>query len=585
MCKDIRYILSILFIIASTLSAAAQDDANTLIQTGIVLSNNGNYDEAINYFDNAIVYDSYNADAWYYKGDAYLKKGDYSQAIISWEKAKSLGYSISWLNQAEAFRQQGSYAASVEFYLKATQTESKDLQAWTGLAYAYEALGKEDEAINSYKSGLSIASNDGELTLNLANLLFKKGSFDQAINYYKKADNLGGSIPWASLANELYLNGNYQYALEFFKKATETDKEDAESWRDMGSTYYQLGDRDNAIKCYLNALKIKPTDSETLIMLGRIYDEIKNYYLAIDCYERAKDLGKDINWPDLARNHYDAKEYVASIEYYKKAIKYKNNDIELWKQIGYAYFYVDSFENACDSFRNAINISSDSQSYLWLGKCLYELGRCSEAIASYNDAINIGGEFVGEAKNAMAEAVKCEIDRLCNLGWEMIKNGKNEDAIVQFTNALDLDPESQTARDGLNNAKRNILIRTLGITLITIIILAVIILAVRKRRRSAVRDTLDFGTAASSMHYEDDQFPDSNEVYDLAQDQAEDDSLNDNNRIPEHAECPYCKSLIKETMDQLGGVVRCTCGTLQHKQCLQVNSNRCLVCGRTMGNT
>src|SRR5215467_14328955 len=61
-----------------------------LVHKGSTLSNQGNYTEAMPYFDRALEIDSNNKDALYGKGDALLILGNYTQALDYLDKALAI---------------------------------------------------------------------------------------------------------------------------------------------------------------------------------------------------------------------------------------------------------------------------------------------------------------------------------------------------------------------------------------------------------------------------------------------------------------------------------------------------------------
>jgi tetratricopeptide (TPR) repeat protein len=141
------YALFILLLALMT-SAQCQQTAKDWCNNGVVLNNQGKYDDAINAFDEAIRLDPNDAKAWYNKGKTLNAQGKYDEAIQACDEAIWLDPKLVW--------------------------------AWYNKGIAFDNLGKYDDAIKAYDEAIRLDPNN-------------KGFALKADASYAKAKELGHS--------------------------------------------------------------------------------------------------------------------------------------------------------------------------------------------------------------------------------------------------------------------------------------------------------------------------------------------------------------------------------------------------------
>nr|2AVP_A Chain A, synthetic consensus TPR protein [Methanothrix harundinacea 6Ac] len=67
------------------------------------------------------------AEAWYNLGNAYYKQGDYDEAIEYYQKALELDprSAEAWYNLGNAYYKQGDYDEAIEYYQKALELDPR----------------------------------------------------------------------------------------------------------------------------------------------------------------------------------------------------------------------------------------------------------------------------------------------------------------------------------------------------------------------------------------------------------------------------------------------------------------------------
>jgi len=105
------------------------------------------YDEAILNLKKSLTLGPEDPEAYHYLGRAQAAKGDWKDAIISYQKAIALGHNEAAENLADALYADRQYNEAVRNYQEAIQTEPDSPEAHYGLARALRKLNREKEAL------------------------------------------------------------------------------------------------------------------------------------------------------------------------------------------------------------------------------------------------------------------------------------------------------------------------------------------------------------------------------------------------------------------------------------------------------
>jgi len=200
------------------------------------------------------------------------------------------------------------------------------------------------------------------------------------------------------MAQNLYSQGlarlsldDYTKALNFFEKATEIDPTYAEAWYQAGFCYGMLGLHQEALKASKKVVAIRPDWPEAWLNIGTSSFALGQFKEAAEAYKQAIKfdpsnadafyaLGLTLN--KLNRNE---EEILA----YKRAIAQKPDHTGALEKLGLAYFKQKRYEEAIQIFETLKNYKQDAVVYNYLGESYLEAGKLTEAINSFNSALNL----------------------------------------------------------------------------------------------------------------------------------------------------------------------------------------------------
>ena len=151
-------------------------------------------EKAVHYFEQAVSLSPHNARLRDEYAVALLQAGREKEALEQLHISLQLDdtYYLTYLYLADYYRNQQNWQEAEQYYRKALERRSRDIQILSNLAYVYAREGKIDEAIKYNLEVLKLAPNDLATLRNLALLYREIGQYDLALQYARQALSLAG---------------------------------------------------------------------------------------------------------------------------------------------------------------------------------------------------------------------------------------------------------------------------------------------------------------------------------------------------------------------------------------------------------
>jgi tetratricopeptide (TPR) repeat protein len=223
------------------------------------------FDQAINYFTQAITINHNHADNYYNRGRIYGMQKLYDQ-------------SISDFNKALAINPQHFGAVLMR-------------------GIGYMAKGSPDQAINDFNHVIKLYSNDSRAYRYRGLAYNKKGLYDKAIKDFNTASKLDPkeSQIYHHRGIAYSMKDLYDKALEDFNTALKLNSQDGQIYYNRGLAYMFSGLHNQAIEDFNTALKLDPKYARAYFDRGMIYRYRKEYDKALADVYQARDLGIPIH--------------------------------------------------------------------------------------------------------------------------------------------------------------------------------------------------------------------------------------------------------------------------------------------------
>ena len=310
-------------------------------------------------------------------GNIHEVKGDYQDAVKSFDAALALTSPGNWLRKDLQHRVIGIFAADsnweglIEYYQGKLEVTPNEPELLGLLAAAYIENQQLEEGISTYRKGLELAPTDANLRLNLIASLRNAEKFEDAAAEYEVL--------------------------------SKQDPDDFGIYRELGELYLQLENQDKAKTVYQKMIDRNPKNAGTHLILAEIYAGHEWVDDAVVQYEKAI---------SLSPNNLDYIEYFG--DFYlrqgnrEKALETWNRMVADDNAIAANYdrlaqlFKAKNFKTeAIAAIRKTVELMPDEYRYHEaLAKHLLENGDYDAALTEYTAAMKLApNEFFAEKMN------------------------------------------------------------------------------------------------------------------------------------------------------------------------------------------
>jgi tetratricopeptide (TPR) repeat protein len=332
----------------------ASINATALRYIGIVLSNKGNYSEAVSFYERSLkISEELDDKAEIAKclnnlGVVARSQGNYSEAVSFYGRSlkifEELGDKV-WIsrclnNLGIVAMYQGNYSEAVYFYdrsLKISEELGNKLEiskCLNNLGIVANSQGNYSDAVSFYERSLKIKEELGDkagissLLNNLGIVAYSQCNYSDAVSFYERSlkikEELGDKAGISSSLNNLGIvartQGNYSDAVSFYERSLKIREELGDKagisscLNNLGIVARNQGNYSDAVSYFGRSLKIdeelgdKAGISMCLINMGIVAYSQGNYSDAVSYYERSLKIREEIgdkaglanNYPRLA---------------------------------------------------------------------------------------------------------------------------------------------------------------------------------------------------------------------------------------------------------------------------------------------
>jgi tetratricopeptide (TPR) repeat protein len=208
-------------------------------------------------YTKAIELDPKDSMAYYSRGSAYHRFGNYKQAVQDYTKVIEMNPkdTSAYYRRGIAYAGLGNRKEAIQDYDKVIELDPKHAAVgyvWRGIVY-YD-LGNYKQAIRDYNKAIELARDKeiGAKAYNNRGIAYeKKGNYKQAIGDYNKAIELDPKLIEAYLCRGgLYdfVLRNYKKAMKDYNSAIELNPKFAAAYYDRGNAYGRHGNRERSIQ-------------------------------------------------------------------------------------------------------------------------------------------------------------------------------------------------------------------------------------------------------------------------------------------------------------------------------------------------
>jgi len=240
-------------------------------------------------------------------GSFLFKQGQVDEAIAQFQQALDIrpDYAETHNDLGLALAQKGLVAEAIAQYQKALEIRSDLMEAHVNLGNALAQQGQWDEAIAHYEWGLGGQPGNGKIYSNIGHALFQQGKLDEAINYLQRALELLPTYATAhdTLGLALLQQGQVDEAIDHFQQALQVEPDLKVARKHLADALLQQGRADKAITLLSEFLRANPNDSvahcslaAALSVQGKATEAIEHYRAALQTQPDFPEALNNLAW-------------------------------------------------------------------------------------------------------------------------------------------------------------------------------------------------------------------------------------------------------------------------------------------------
>ena len=217
-----------------------EDEAKRLAERGNKFFTTGNFEEALDCYENSLAYDSKTAAVWYEKSETLLRLNRPLEALEACEQCVCLaGVSAdTWVLKGHALVELDRPQDGLQAYDQALILNKTHCNAWHGKGNALLDLRQPKEALNAYEQAIRI---NGEL-----------------------------SYIWHGKANALLDLHRSKEALDASEQALALDRNYSNAWNNKGRAFAFLGRPQEALAAYQTAFALNNRRIQPMINIASL---------------------------------------------------------------------------------------------------------------------------------------------------------------------------------------------------------------------------------------------------------------------------------------------------------------------------
>jgi tetratricopeptide (TPR) repeat protein len=221
---------------------------------------------------------------------------------------------------------------------------------------------------------------------------------------------------------------DYAKALPYFERATEIDSNYAEAWYQAGYCYGVLGRHQEALRASKQAAKLRPEWAETFVNIGASNYALGQFKDAVEAYKQAIKLDDTnaetqyalgLTYGKLGRNE---EEILA----YRRALSIKPDHVNSIEHLGLAYFKQKRYGDAATEFDQLKTYKPDEKTYNNLGESYLEDGKAQESVDAFNNAVALNPDFDKARYNLGRAYLKLGNRDMAQAQLEILRNSRSD---------------------------------------------------------------------------------------------------------------------------------------------------------------
>lgn len=346
----------------------------------------GNLDQALDYFHSALKLQPDNAEVIFYIGLTYSKMGQAEEAIKCYRKSLELDPEASgaWTNLGNKYDELKQYDLAEECYRRSSLVDPDDDFNYVEWGRMYQNQERYEEALACYEQATRINPDNENAWDNQSDCLRLLDKWDETaevcemlVSHWPENDRY-----WSNGTVAYWNIDNYERMLVFAQKTVAMRPDSVQAHELLGRALQGLELDKEALAAFENALQINPTDDDIMALKVDCLFTLERYEETIKYGRPLADRTNDeICWNVCGRAHYMLGNLEEAIECLEAALEI-NPDYDLaLSNLADVYADQKEYDKAVEQYLKAYEL--DPERYIDLNDavyCLIEQKRYQEAV-------------------------------------------------------------------------------------------------------------------------------------------------------------------------------------------------------------
>ncbi len=235
--------------------------------------------------------------AYYKRGNLLKDQGQLEEAVANYDEAIALdpGYAFALCNRGVVLARLNRFEAALDSYDRAIAVNSGDPLVLFNRGAVLRSLGRTGEALASYEQAVAVQPNYVEAYCNRGILLNELGRSEEAVASYDRAIDIHPNFfdAYFGRGNAQQSLDRFEQALTDFDRALALNASSAEAYCNRGAALMKLRRWDAALASLDRAVSLDPNLADAHSNRGKVMAALRRHDAAVESFDRAIALHPD----------------------------------------------------------------------------------------------------------------------------------------------------------------------------------------------------------------------------------------------------------------------------------------------------
>jgi tetratricopeptide (TPR) repeat protein len=275
--------------------ATGADKRQYYLTRGKIYQKQGNLNEALNEYNEAISLEPENAESLYCRGDVLGDIQQFDEALLDLNKAILLkhNYGDAILLRGEIYEKKHSYDDALLDYDTVIGIEPYRIKAYEGRGNIFRKTNQLEKALLDYNFAIGLDPENVDVLNNRGNTYADLGLYNEALGDYEKViqKEPGDPMVYYNRATVFFALQQYDDALADYNNAIHLNPNYKQAYSNRGGIQLTRGKYQEALDDFSHALELEPVDAKDYYNIASVYIRWNKLNDALSYLEKAAQLG------------------------------------------------------------------------------------------------------------------------------------------------------------------------------------------------------------------------------------------------------------------------------------------------------